>query len=69
MANISKMRINGVVYDIIDTKTDTEITSIKENYLSKLEAMGLYVTKEEANKVYIKKDDVSYDDNTLIIEK
>lgn len=69
MATLSKIRINGVVYDIVDAKTQEDITSIKDSYLSKLEAMGMYVTKDEANKIYIKKDDVSYEDNTLIIEK
>lgn len=69
MATISKLRIKGVDYDIVDSTANSEIGSIKDNFLSKLEAMGMYATKDDVDSTFVKKDDISFENNTLIINK
>lgn len=69
MATVSKLRIKGVDYDIVDSTANSEIGSIKDNFLSKLEAMGMYATKDDVDKTFVKKDDISFENNTLIINK
>lgn len=69
MATISKLRIKGVDYDIVDSTANSEIGSIKDNFLSKLEAMGIYATKSDVDSTFVKKDDISFENNTLIINK
>lgn len=69
MATVSKLRIKGVDYDIVDSTANSEIGSIKDNFLSKLEAMGIYATKDDVDSTFVKKDDISFENNTLIINK